>query len=31
MKSNINSNNQEIALNMLEQMNDLRVTDGKTI
>lgn len=29
MKSNINSNNQEITVDMLEQMNDLRVTDGK--
>jgi len=29
MKSNINSNDQEITVDMLEQMNDLRVTDGK--
>lgn len=29
MKSNINSNDQEITIDMLEQMNDLRVTDGK--
>ncbi len=29
MKSNINSNNQEITVDMLEQLNDLRVTDGK--
>jgi len=30
MKSSINSNDQEITVDMLEQMNDLRVTDGKT-
>ena len=29
MKSNINDNNYEITIDMLEQMNDLRVTDGK--
>jgi uncharacterized protein with ParB-like and HNH nuclease domain len=29
MKSSINSNDQEITVDMLEQMNDLRVTDGK--
>lgn len=29
MKSSINSNEQEITVDMLEQMNDLRVTDGK--
>lgn len=29
MKSNINSNDQEITVDMLEQMNDLRVSDGK--
>ncbi|GKU24070.1 hypothetical protein CFOLD11_08960 [Clostridium folliculivorans] len=29
MKSNINSNDQEITVDMLEQMNELRVTDGK--
>lgn len=29
MKSSINSNDQEITIDMLEQMNDLRVTDGK--
>lgn len=29
MKSSINSNDQEITVGMLEQMNDLRVTDGK--
>ncbi len=29
MKSNINNNEYEITIDMLEQMNDLRVTDGK--
>jgi len=29
MKSSINSNDQEITVDMLEQINDLRVTDGK--
>lgn len=29
MKSNINNNEYEITIYMLEQMNDLRVTDGK--
>lgn len=29
MKSNINDNDYEITIDMLEQMNDLRVTDGK--
>lgn len=29
MKSSINSNDQEITVDMLEQMNDLRITDGK--
>jgi len=29
MKSHINSNEQEITIDMLEQINDLRVTDGK--
>lgn len=29
MKSNINSNDGEITVDMLNQMNDLRVTDGK--
>lgn len=29
MKSNINDNDYEISIDMLEQMNDLRVTDGK--
>ncbi len=29
MKSNINDNNYEITVDMLEQMNDLRITDGK--
>lgn len=29
MKSNINDNDYEITVDMLEQMNDLRVTDGK--
>ena len=29
MKSNINSNDGEITVDMLEQMNELRVTDGK--
>ncbi len=29
MKSNINENEYEITIDMLEQMNDLRVTDGK--
>lgn len=29
MKSNINSNDQEITVDMLDQMNDLRITDGK--
>lgn len=29
MKSNINDNEYEITVDMLEQMNDLRVTDGK--
>ncbi len=30
MKSSINNNNYEITVDMLEQINDLRVTDGKT-
>lgn len=29
MKSNINDNDYEITIDMLEQMNDLRVTEGK--
>jgi hypothetical protein len=29
MKSNINNNDNEITVDMLEQMNDLRVTDCK--
>lgn len=29
VQNNINSNDQEITVDMLEQMNDLRVTDGK--
>ena len=29
MKSSINSNDQEITVDMLEQMNELKVTDGK--
>ena len=29
MKSNINNNEYEITVDMLEQMSDLRVTDGK--
>ena len=29
MKSNINDNDYEITVDMLEQMSDLRVTDGR--
>jgi hypothetical protein len=29
MKSNINENDYEITVDMLNQMNELRVTDGK--